>query len=326
MAGAAETRCRFVRATAPGPGPGAIAIIMLDGDVVPVLAALTGRGDWRAGEPRLVRFGDIDEGVALRLGERSAQLMPHGGPRVVQKLAERLVEIGAAALRADPDPAVLYPEAADRVEGLVLAALARAASPLAIDLLLEQPARWRGEVRLTAEDRARSSRLDRLIDPPAVVIAGPVNVGKSTLCNALLGRPMSIAADEPGTTRDYTRGRADLAGLVVDLHDTPGLRSTGDPVERSAQQAALDLMRRADLLVAVADAAQGWSALPRSPDMRITARCDLGARPGADLALSAVTGEGMEAFVGSVRDRLVPPADLAHPGPWLFDPRLATAP
>ncbi len=322
--GSATSGCRFARATAATPG--AIAIIMLEGDVEPVLAALTGRRDWTPGRPALARFGDIDEGVALRLDDRAAQLMPHGGPRVVQKLAARLIEIGVEPYPADPEPGLIYPEAADRVEALMMAALARAASPLAIDLLLEQPARFRREVEINAEDLARSARLNRLIDPPAVVIAGAANVGKSTLCNALMGRPMSIAADEPGTTRDYTSGRADFAGLVVDLHDTPGLRATADPIERRAQRGARGVIRRAGLLVLVADAEHDWAPLPRAADLRVAGRCDLGTRPGADLAVSALRGDGLQELVAAMRNRLVPPEDLAHTGPWLFDPRLLTTP
>jgi GTP1/Obg family GTP-binding protein len=120
----------------------------------------------------------------------------------------------------------LYPEASDRFEALMLAALARAQSPLAIDLLLDQPRRWRrirrARRQLSEEDLARSTRLNRLIEPPVAVLAGQPNVGKSTLSNALLGRAMSIAYDMPGTTRDYTAGWIDLAGLVVSWHDTPG--------------------------------------------------------------------------------------------------------
>ncbi len=40
------------------------------------------------------------------------------------------------------------------------------------------------------------------------------------------------------------------------------------------------------------------------------------------LGISALSGEGLDLLVPAVRDTLVPPEDLAHPGPWLFDPRL----
>ncbi len=202
-------------------------------------------------------------------------------------------------------------------------------------------------MNLTQEDFARSRRLNRLIDPPIVVVVGAPNVGKSTLCNALLGRSMSIAADMPGTTRDYTSGRIELAGLVVALYDTPGMRDTSDPIESKAIDLAQQLIERADLLIAMKDHEHDWPALPRPPDLRILNKIDLlsspsgrGAggdgnspaspavlrssdpHPAADLRISATHGTGISDLVTAVRDCLVPPADLAHPGPWLFDDRL----
>jgi tRNA modification GTPase len=312
--------CRVIRATAPQPG--AIAILQLVGEVAPVLQVLTGVADWPAGRARLVRFDDIDDGVAVRLADRAAQLMPHGGPRVVQSLVEWLARRGATVIAAETSPEELFPEAQDRYEALALAAAARAASPLAIDLLLDQPRRWRAGIELTDEDRARSRRLDRLIAPPLVALAGPANVGKSTLSNALLGRSMSIAAEGPGTTRDYTAGRIELGGLVVIWHDTPGLRSTDDAVEQEGVDLARRLLERADFVIAVTDAEHGWPTLPKPFNLRLASKSDMGGRDDADLSVSATAGTGIVELVATVRDRLVPPADLEHPGPWLFDPRL----
>ena len=75
-----------------------------------------------------------------------------------------------------------------------------------------------GQISLSEEDLARSRRLNRLIEPPLVVVVGAANVGKSTLGNALVGRSMSIATDLPGSTRDYTSGRVELAGVGGALH------------------------------------------------------------------------------------------------------------
>ncbi|MCZ6611259.1 MAG: 50S ribosome-binding GTPase [Planctomycetota bacterium] len=376
--------CHMVPTTSKQPG--AIAVLQLVGEVEAVLKSLTGVDDWPLGRARLVQFDDIDEGLAVRLSHDLAQLMPHSGPRVLQRLTERMIELGVepAAPNALPAESV-YPEAADRYEALALAAVARAASPLAIDILLDQPRRWRrqapppsqgggrgeGDMNLTQEDLARSRRLNRLIDPPIVVVAGAPNVGKSTLSNALLGRSMSIAADVPGTTRDYTSGRIELAGLVVDWYDTPGMRDTSDPIESKAIDLARQLIERADLLIAMKDHEHDWPTLPRPPDLRILNKIDLlpspsrrwaggedrspanrgllasepsplerrgqgegyhsasravlgpsDPRPAADLRISATHGTGISDLVTAVRDRLVPPADLTHPGPWLFDERL----
>jgi len=312
--------CQVLLATALRPG--AIAVLQLIGDVGPALESLTGVADWPAGHARLVRFGDIDNGIAVRLTNRTAQLMPHGGTRVVQRLLEWLTHSGVVLAATDTSPQDLFPEARDRYEALALAAAARAASPLAIELLLDQPRRWRQAGELTGEDRGRSQRLDRLVDPPVVALAGAANVGKSTLSNALFGRSMSIAADRPGTTRDYTSGRIELAGLVVDWHDTPGLGETSDPDEMKAVDLARGLLDRADLVIAMTDAEHGWPALPKTPQLRVASKADVERRDDADLSISATTGDGVPDLVAAIRDRLVPPADLVHPGPWLFDPRL----
>ncbi|MDY7107887.1 MAG: GTPase [Planctomycetota bacterium] len=316
-----EARCRFLRVTAPSPG--AIAIIQILGDVEPILAALTGIDGWPVGPLRLTSLGGIDDGFVCRAARDVAELMPHGGRRVVQRLIARLRELGAGpAGSAEADPRRLYPEARDAVEALMLEALAAARSPLAVNLLLDQPRRWRARPVLTAEDEARSRRLNRLIEPPVVVLAGPPNVGKSTLSNALLGRTMSITLDEPATTRDYTAGLIDLAGLVVRWYDTAGLRDSADPIESKAIELARGLMAEAELLIAMTDASHGWPNLTRQPDLRIAGRIDLGRRVDGDLSLCTPRGEGVAELAAAVLDRLVPPADLVHPGPWRFDPRL----
>lgn len=338
---------RLMHATAATPG--AIAIVQLIGDrCEAILRDLTGERDWPVGRLRLTDFDGIDTGLALRLTERIAQIMPHGGPRVVQRLTARLVELGAAIAPVDEvDARDAFPEAIDDVEALMLQAMARAASPLAIDILAAQPARWRERLGragasdprgLSDADVARAQRLNRLISPPILALAGEANVGKSTLSNALIGRAMSIAADVPGTTRDYVAGRIDLDGLVVDWHDTPGLRRDADSVERQAIDVAQPLMERADFLVAMRDGEHEWPALPRAADFYVINKVDDAAEAeemapdsaGDDAAralrISAKTGRGLASLTRRLRERLVPHADLANPGPWLFDLRLARTP
>lgn len=339
-------RIHLTHATASTPG--AIANLQLTGgDHPPLLRALTGVGDWPIGRVRLADFAGIDEGLAVRLAEDVTQLMPHGGTRVVQRLTARLLELGAKL--HDPqsiDPLALFPEAQDRIEAITLAALARAASPMAIDALLPQPARWRAlharHEAPTSSDLAASHILNRLITPPIVVLAGKPNVGKSTLSNALLGRMMSIASPVAGTTRDYVAGRLDLAGLVVDWHDTPGLRGSAeaDVVESRAIEIATRLIERADLIVAMRDSEHDWPSLPRPPHSPLTPHPphlfvwnkvddtadgqspDAGLDANDPLRISALTGRGLATLTRAVRDRLVPPVALAHKGVWVYDERL----
>ncbi|QKK10189.1 MAG: GTP-binding protein [Planctomycetota bacterium] len=116
----------------------------------------------------------------------------------------------------------------------MLETLSRAVSPRAVDLLLDQPARWAAQglpappLDTPSTSPELSRVLDRLVVPPLVVAIGPSNVGKSTLLNRLAGRPVAVTADEPGTTRDHVGSLVDLDGLIVRYVDTPGLQARRD--------------------------------------------------------------------------------------------------
>jgi hypothetical protein len=335
---------QYVIATASQPG--AIGVIELHGRVDTILESLAPLDHWSRNRLIYLDFWGIDQGLAVRTAREAAILMPHGGPRVIQRMALKLRELDAMPVvspyRGESEPGPPFPEDnSDAVTACMLETLPLAQSRLAIDLLLDQPRRWEraGDEPLTDDDIARSGRLKHLLDPPVVVLAGPANVGKSTLSNALIGRSMSIALDLPGTTRDATAGLIDLGGLVVRWYDTPGLRPSDDPIEQAAIAAAERLMNEAELLIAATDHDHRWPRLPRPADLRIQTKADVATKgpgeatgrpspkldPPPDLALSAVTGEGLPEFVALVRDRLLPPEDLAHPGRWLFHPRLAVA-
>src|SRR5690606_91888 len=64
-----------------------------------------------------------------------------------------------------------------------------------------------------------------------VALVGPVNVGKSSLLNALVGRERALVAPAPGTTRDYLEVHDVWSGVAVTLVDTAGLRETTDAIE-----------------------------------------------------------------------------------------------
>jgi len=305
--------------------PGAIAIIQLHGDDVRVvLRKITGIDKWPVGQMKLVSIGGVDEGLVGRVNHHVAQLMPHGGPRVVQRLVSQLIELGAQPSTQIMNPSWLFPEALDDYEAIMLQTLATAASTLAIAPLLAQPAIWRSGLRPTDEDIVRSRRLSRLLNPPLVVVAGQPNVGKSTLINALAGRSVSISQDAPGTTRDYTAVQLDLGGVTVRWHDTPGLRETDDTIEARAITLAQRLLEQADCLLALADSEHDWPAWPREPDLRVGTKADLAYRDDADLCVSAMTGDGQVTLVEQIRDTLVSPADIAAAmhRPWVFDERL----
>src|SRR4029453_3197945 len=64
-----------------------------------------------------------------------------------------------------------------------------------------------------------------LTAPWRVVLAGPPNVGKSSLINALAGYQRTIVSHVPGTTRDVVTTTTAIDGWPVELADTAGLRA-----------------------------------------------------------------------------------------------------
>lgn len=102
---------------------------------------------------------------------------------------------------------------------------------------------------LAAYDRARIWREGALI-----ALAGQVNAGKSSLMNALLGRPRAIVTERPGTTRDYLEEECRILGLPVRLVDTAGLREdSDDPIEREGIRRGREKIKEAGLVLLVLD-------------------------------------------------------------------------
>ena len=307
-------------------GPGAIAVIDLIGDVQAGLARLYPADPPRAGSLSHRRFGTFDDGVVAVLTEDRAQICPHGGLAVLDRLKAWLDEhkVGWLEDASSIDPTELFPEAGDRVEAYAMASLTRASSRLAVPLLLEQSTIWH-TTPPSDDDMPRSRRLRRLLVPARVVVVGAPNAGKSTLSNTILGRTMAITGPEPGTTRDFIAARVDLEGLVVDWFDTPGLRATTDPIEREAIELAQDVIASADVVVALAEPGQGWPDTGRTPDLRVGSKADLGGAPlgeAPDCMISCSTGEGIDELIRRVRELLVPTTDLESPRPWIFNDRL----
>ena len=94
--------------------------------------------------------------------------------------------------------------------------------------------------------------------PLQLAILGRVNVGKSTLVNALLREDRVITGPMPGLTRDSIQIEWSYKGRPVHLVDTAGLRKpskrTDDVIEEMAVLDALRAMKVAHVAVLVLDA------------------------------------------------------------------------
>jgi len=95
---------------------------------------------------------------------------------------------------------------------------------------------------------------ESVTDLPSVGIAGAPNAGKSSLSNALLGRPRSIVSEERKTTRDVLTGTVDIEHSRCVIFDCAGL--LGEPeslIDRLAEDFAVQALTNASLVVFCVD-------------------------------------------------------------------------
>lgn len=163
-----------------------------------------------------------------------------------------------------------------------------------------------GEIQNHLDDGGRG---ERLRDGVEVAIVGPPNVGKSSLLNRLAGREAAIVSDEAGTTRDVLEVRLDLGGVPVTLADTAGLREAEGAIEKEGIRRGLAKARSADLRLVMVAAKRGGGVegdfdLAQPGDLRIVNKADMGEGVGGALAISALTGAGIEALVAALTERV----------------------
>lgn len=164
-----------------------------------------------------------------------------------------------------------------------------------------------------------------------VTVVGRPNAGKSTLLNRVVGEKLAITSEKPQSTRDRVVGIRSEGGVQMVFFDTPGLLEPRYALHAAMRSTALEALRDADVVVYLADA-QGGPPLPltevagftgtlSAPVLVVLNKVDLlpaeertrlrSTVPGTHL-ISASTGEGVEALLDQVANRL-PESPFLYP-------------
>jgi GTP-binding protein Era len=152
-----------------------------------------------------------------------------------------------------------------------------------------------------------------------VALLGRPNAGKSTLLNRLLGQKLAIVTVKPQTTRSRILGISTRPGAQVLWMDTPGLHDgRGRPLNRVLNAIALSAAEDCDVALLLSDPVRGLGPELGALATRLReagravlvvgTQADRGPpradEPSPDLRVSARTGEGIDALIQSVVERL----------------------
>ena len=163
----------------------------------------------------------------------------------------------------------------------------------------------------------------------ATAIIGRPNVGKSSVLNALLGRDRAIVSPQPGTTRDTIEDALDIAGVLLRIIDTAGIRATVDAIEQEGVRRARGAIERAELLLLIFDGSTALTADDHlvlaetvgKPRVLVRNKCDLpgcwlpaalGASDAPCLDVSALRGEGFVALEQALVQQALGDRALGH--------------
>lgn len=334
-------------------GTGAIAVVAVAGAgafeaAAPLLRRPGGKPVPAFPTPPAFWFGTLGDGVGDEVvlslvrtdPEPWVEVHCHGGRRVVRWVVDRLVGRGAVEVA----PAELPHRGGPDTDARALEPLTRATTTRTAAVLLDQ---YHGAFRQAcrdladAWDEAAFARLlalgpvgRHLVTPWSVVVAGPPNVGKSSLVNALTGYHRSVVAPAAGTTRDVVTAAVAFDGWPIELADTAGLRATAEELEAAGIERARQVLAGADAVIWVLDGTDPRPVWPTAADALPAGRVLVVANktdrppawpvPDGVRPVSAATGDGVAGLAAAVAQLLVP--DPPRPGEAVpFTPELADA-
>ncbi|MFO0981610.1 MAG: GTPase [Planctomycetota bacterium] len=328
-------------------GDAAIAVLRLEGAELPSILArhLERRLPLPLGALALRRFFDrdgalVDEVLLRRIacshGRVLFELCAHGGIETSRRLASVLLAAGVSLVPQQAEHTSLLEEEIYRA---FLAARSKSAARFFLtELARGTPVQLRSWLesgascaQIAAEVRTwrtlyRSAHA--WVQPPRVVLVGPVNAGKSSLLNALANDERAIVSPIAGTTRDPLRAEILIDDYPIELWDTAGFggaRPCGSALEQAAIELSRTLVARADLLIELLDATAPDAPRPTLPAavprIVIASKSDL-ARAGApavERSCSARTGAGLRELEAMIATRLglCPSRAIAACAPFL---------
>ncbi len=108
----------------------------------------------------------------------------------------------------------------------------------------------------TLREEQKKGNLRYAKEPKKVLIVGRTNVGKSTLFNRLIGKPLAITSDVPGTTRDVIYKPVEWGGRMFLLADSGGA-GAGDKLANYVWDRVREAIKEADLILLMVDVKSG---------------------------------------------------------------------
>lgn len=138
-----------------------------------------------------------------------------------------------------------------------------------------------------------------------IAIVGPVNSGKSSLFNRLIGVTRAIVSDIPGTTRDVVSADIDIDGYLVRISDTAGLRETDDEIEKIGIQLTNKEIQNADLVLRVQSIDDEVQTTNKYNEIIVINKSDLNKNINKNgLYVSALTGDGIDSLLNLIKEKL----------------------
>jgi tRNA modification GTPase len=283
-----------------------------------------------------------EELIVCRRSDVAVEIHCHGGTAAVRAVIVSLQQSGCQLITWRE---WLSQSELDPIRAAAQIALAGAPTMRTATILLDQyQGTLRAAVQQIVEDAAAGDcttaarKLAELLayrgiglhltSPWHVVIAGPPNVGKSSLLNALVGYERAIVCDIPGTTRDVVGATTAIDGWPIQFSDTAGMRNSADELELAGIERAAAAIAGAELVILVEEATHFLEhsgspdsasitdilnrVPPATPLIRILSKIDLlpieskpswGSEP---VATSALTGQGIQDLLNVISRTLIP--------------------